>query len=221
MGGRMPYKAVIFDLDGTLLDTIEDLADSMNFVLESAGFRGYPAEDYKYFVGSGMRHLITRVLPEHVQTEENIEYFQAKIEEEYRKRSNIRTKPYKGIPELLKGLEASGIPMSVLSNKPHDLTVLTINEYFPGHRFAAILGARPDVPKKPDPASALGIASILNLPPSEIVYLGDTGIDMMTSKAAGMFAVGALWGFRTADELVENGADALIEKPEDLLGFFR
>ena len=132
-------------------------------------------------------------------------------------RNALKTRPYEGVPALLDALTARGTPMAVLSNKPHDSTLAVVASFLARWHFAAVFGAREAIPVKPDPAGALEIAGLLGLPPADIAYLGDTNTDMQTATAAGMFPVGALWGFRTADELLENGARALLETPLELL----
>jgi phosphoglycolate phosphatase len=139
---------------------------------------------------------------------------------EYAARRTGKTRPYPGIPETLDELAARGIPAAVLSNKPHEETLAVIRHYFPGHEFRAVLGAREGVPVKPDPAGALEIAALFGLPPAGVFYLGDTNTDMQTAVAAGMFPAGALWGFRTAEELAANGAQSLFERPPDILPYF-
>jgi phosphoglycolate phosphatase len=213
----MTYQAVLFDLDGTLLDTLQDLADSMNAALISLGFPTHETESYKYLVGDGVDTLARRVLPEDQYTPVTAEECIRRMREEYDERWLHHTCPYDGIPELLDGLTQRRIRMAILSNKPHNFTVPMIETLLPSWRFEVILGAKADVPKKPDPTAALQISNQMKIPPAEFLYLGDTNTDMKTAVAAGMFPVGVLWGFRTADELLENGAQALIEKPLDVL----
>ncbi len=214
----MRFKAVIFDLDGTLLDTIEDLTDSMNAALAGLGFPGCSIEECKQLVGDGLATFVERVLPPEARDNPAIAArLTERMRAEYKRRNAVKTKPYEGITELLDTLTERAMAMAVLSNKPHDSTVEIVKKYFPRWTFRAIFGAREGVPIKPDPAPALEIAQILNVAPAEILYLGDTNTDMWTADAAGMFAVGALWGFRTAAELKEAGAKILIHKPLDLL----
>ncbi|HEX7318833.1 MAG TPA: HAD family hydrolase [bacterium] len=216
----MKFKAVLFDLDGTLLDTLDDLADSMNAVLKDLGFPGHEVGAYRYYVGDGMEVLCQRVLPDDHRDPAMIEKCLAGMREEYGKRWNIKTKPYDGIPQVLEALAAQSIKTAVLSNKPDDLTRVTIDRLLPKWKFDIVLGERPGVPRKPDPAAALEIAQRLDIKPEQIVYLGDTGIDMKTATAAGMYPVGALWGFRTREELLENGAAMVIAEPTGLLKLF-
>lgn len=213
----MNYKAVIFDLDGTLLDTIDDLADSMNFVLDRFQYSTHGVDKYKYFVGDGMLTLVKRALPPEVCTEETANQCLEAMREEYAQRWADKSKPYKGIPELLNALQAKGIKINILSNKPHEFTQEVVKKLLPDWSFEIIFGERKGIPKKPDPAGALEICSMLGLNPEQVLYLGDTNTDMMTANAAGMHAVGVTWGFRPAEELLEHGAKVLIDAPEELL----
>lgn len=216
----MNHKAVIFDLDGTLLDTIGDLTDSMNLTLSRFGFKGHDQETYKYFIGDGIEALVQRALPPPENRDEKmVARGVAAMREEYALRWDKKTRPYPGIPELLDNLSQKGWPISILSNKPDDSTRQVVAKLLPRWSFQIILGSRPSVPKKPDPTAALEIARLLNLSPAQFLYLGDTGTDMQTALSAGMFPVGVLWGFRTAQELMDQGARVLIEKPLDLLQY--
>lgn len=217
----MKFEAVIFDLDGTLLDTLRDLADSMNSALESMGFPVHDVEKYKYFVGEGMYNLVIRTIPQDKREESIIQKCLDKMKDEYGKRWADTTKPYNGIPELLDRLTDMGLKKAVLSNKPHDFTKLMVDSMLARWKFDAVFGQREGVPKKPDPSAALEIADKLKIPPERFVYLGDTNTDMKTANAAGMYAVGVLWGFREADELMESGAKMLIKSPMDLLDILK
>ena len=213
----MKYEAVIFDLDGTLLDTLQDLADAVNGVLSRSRFPEHGLEAYRYFVGDGVEDLARRALPEKHRDEATVTGFVTAIMEEYRQRWPDHTRPFEGIPELLDALTASRIRMAILTNKPDDSTRVMVSKLLPRWQFHIILGATPLLPKKPDPQGALQIADYLKLPPQAFLYVGDSDIDMKTASAAGMYAVGVLWGFRTADELIKNGAKVLIDKPLELL----
>jgi len=215
----MKHKAILFDLDGTLLDTIEDIADSMNQVLSRFGFSGHEPEAYKYFVGEGVESMVRKVLPEKSLEEELVARCVVAMREEYGRRWNNKTRPYLGIPELLDALSQRGFPLAILSNKPHDFTQLVVAKQLPRWSFKVVFGARSTVPKKPDPTAALEIADIMHLAPDLFLYLGDTSTDMKTAVAAGMFPLGALWGFRSAQELRTHGAQALLEKPLDVLHY--
>jgi phosphoglycolate phosphatase len=214
----MPYRAVIFDLDGTLLDTIEDLTDSMNAALARMGHPARSIAECKQLVGDGLETFVRRALPAAAAEDpEQQMRLRNLMRAEYGERSVAKTRPYPGIPALLDALAARHIPAAVLSNKPHDSTLSVMAHYFSPWSFRAIFGARDGVPVKPDPAGALEIARILGLRPADIAYVGDTNTDMQTAVAAGMFGVGALWGFRTAGELLANGAKTLIADPLDLM----
>lgn len=212
------FKAVLFDLDGTLLDTVGDLANSMNAVLERRGFPRHDKDAYKQFVGDGMEVLVRRALPESCRDHRLAETCLLAMREEYSSRWRQTTCPYDGIPDLLDTISARKLKMAVLSNKPDDFTREMVSVLLAAWRFDAVVGARPEVPKKPDPTAALAIARDLGVTPIQVLYLGDSGTDMQTARAAEMFAVGALWGFRTAAELKANGAQMLIVRPLDLLG---
>lgn len=213
----MKYRAILFDLDGTLLDTIEDLTDSMNVALLQLGFPPRRVSECEFFIGEGVEIFARRSLPESHRDEQTIVRCVELMRDDYVHRWIAKTRPYPGIAELLDGAAARGLAMAVLSNKPDDSTQKMVAHFFGNGRFKIVRGARPNVPRKPDPTSALKIAERLGLPPTKVLYLGDTGIDMITANAAGMYAVGALWGFRPAAELTENGAGMLIEDPTELL----
>jgi phosphoglycolate phosphatase len=215
-----PYRAVIFDLDGTLLDTLEDIAGSMNAILERRGRPHFTLHAYKMLVGDGIYEMVRRAWAPDPVRDEDIQQVIVEFRDEYERRWRAHSRPYPGIPELLAALSGRGIESAVLSNKSHPFTERMVLELLPDFRFAAIRGAMPDVPLKPDPEPALLIARTLRLPPSEIILLGDTKIDMRTARAAGMNPVGALWGFRGAEELLENGAARLLSSPQELLGYF-
>lgn len=213
----MAYKAILFDLDGTLLDTLEDLGNSMNRVLAKEGFPLYPIDAYRYFVGDGITMLVTRTLPPENHDDDTIQRCLEAFREDYNRSWNIKTKPYDDIPEMLDSVAAHGLKMAILSNKPHVFTKYCVAELLPNWNFDMVLGQRDGLPRKPDPAGALEIAEFFQVPPSEFLYLGDTAVDMQTAIAARMFPVGALWGFRTREELEENGAQVLLNQPMELL----
>jgi len=176
-----------------------------------------PVEAYKYFIGDAVETEAKRAMPESArdpQTIKKVAEFSGQI---YDKCWQKNTKPYPGIPELLSNLTKRGLPMAVLSNKPDNFTKAMVEKLLPDRRFEIIQGALPDVPIKPDPAAALQIAKQLKIPPEQFLYLGDTNTDMQTAVAAGMFPVGCLWGYRTADELRASGAKVLVQKPSDII----
>jgi phosphoglycolate phosphatase len=213
----MSYNAILFDLDGTLLDTLEDLADAVNRVLSARGFPGHSLDSYRYFIGDGAARLIRRVLPEDKRNEDIIGDCLDAFLKDYSRNWNVKTKPYKDIPELLDSLTARKIKMAVLTNKPHMFAKICVEELLPNWQFEVVLGQRENVPPKPDPAGALDVAERLKLRPPDILYLGDSAVDMQTALAASMFPVGAGWGFRPADELKKNGCRVLIDRPLEIL----
>ena len=213
----MKCMAVLFDLDGTLLDTLQDIADSVNSALEQLDFPQHETEAYKYFVGDGRDALAMRALPEVNRDTATFDRLITHINEEYSKRWSNNTRPYPGIPEMLQAVTDTGIKMAILSNKPQSSAGEMVNHLLPKWHFELVVGAKPSVPKKPDPTAALRIAERLKIPPTEFLYLGDSGVDMKTAKAAAMYPIGALWGFRTADELRASGAKELIRSPSDLI----
>jgi phosphoglycolate phosphatase len=214
---RMTFHAVLFDLDGTLLDTLDDLADSANMALQRLGFPQHPAEAYKRFVGDGIENLVRRAVPAERRDPAVLSECVRLTRENYAARWAEKTRPYDGIAELLDALATRGIRMAVLSNKPDQFTQLCVERLLAGRRFDVVIGASATLPRKPDPAGANLIAERLRLSPAEILYLGDTDTDMQTAVAAGMFPVGVLWGFRDAEELLANGARILIRHPLELL----
>ena len=209
---------MLFDLDGTLLDTLEDLADSMNAALRQLGFPPHPLEPYKYFVGDGVVNLVARALPEGHRDETTVARAVELMRSIYGEHWADKTRPYPGVPELLDALVERGVKMAVLSNKPNDSTQLCVAKLLPNWRFDAVIGQSKTIPPKPDPSGVREIVARLGVPVEQFLYLGDTNTDMQTANAAGMFPVGALWGFRPAEELREAGARVLIERPGDLLG---
>jgi phosphoglycolate phosphatase len=214
----MPIRAVIFDLDGTLVDSLADIAESVNTVLAERGFATHPLASYRGFVGDGMVMLARRVLPEHLRSDdETVAAFVKRLKEVYGGRSDRLTAPYDGIADLLDALVEEGIAMAVLSNKPHELTVGLVGRLLGAWTFAPVFGERPAVPRKPDPSAALEIAGKLGLAPKDILYVGDTPTDLATARAAGMPALAAAWGFRSEAELREAGATRVAHHPSDVL----
>jgi len=216
----MQFDAILFDLDGTLLDTLDDLAESCNSALRQLGCPEHPRQAYKYFIGDGVENLVRRALPQDRCDASTLARCAELMRVEYSQRWAEKTRPYPGIPELLDALAARRVPMAVLSNKPDQFARLCVERLLPQWRFEVVLGAGDSFPRKPDPAAALEIAERLRLPPEKILYLGDTNTDMQTAVAAGMYPAGVLWGFRTADELSAHGAKVLIRHPSELLERF-
>jgi phosphoglycolate phosphatase len=213
----MQFKAVCFDLDGTLLDSLADLADCTNKILLKRGFPEHPVDAFRYFVGDGAKMLMTRVLPEEVRNESLIEDCRQDFETSYRECWNEQTIPYKDIPELLDALIGRQLKLTVLSNKPNEFTLLMVENLLAQWNFEVVLGQREGIPRKPDPAGMLEICQQLEIPAEDFLYLGDTATDMKTAVSAGCFPVGVLWGFRTEEELRDNGASAIVKEPLDVL----
>jgi len=208
-------------LDGTLLDTLEDIADSMNRTLRRQGLPTHGIDAYRYFVGDGVTLLVSRALPADKRSDDLTADCVKAFRKEYSRSWNVKTKLYDGVHQLLDALVAKQIKMGVLSNKPHDFTKLCIHEFLSGWKFEMIVGQRDGVPMKPVPTAANEIAASLGVSTSKVAYVGDTGVDMMTAIHAGMFPVGALWGFRPKEELQEHGAAVTISRPIELLRFMK
>jgi phosphoglycolate phosphatase len=217
----MDFKAVIFDLDGTLLNTLEDLADSMNCVLERNRLPQHELAAYNYFVGDGIDMLVRRALPFEIADDEELNRFIREMKKEYAGRWLSKTRPYPGVPEMLAAFATAGFAMAVLSNKPDEASKEIVKAFFPDTVFRMVMGATPERPKKPDPSAALEIAFRLNIAPEDFIFIGDTSIDMQTARAAGMFPLGVLWGFRPAEELIAAGGKMFLKHPADLLGWLR
>ena len=211
-------KAVIFDLDGTLADTIASITYCGNLALSRFGLPSFGEEDYKYFVGDGAAMLIRRALL--AAGDERLEHFDEVYEtylEIFAKDCMYQVKPYEGICALLEELKRLSVRIAVLSNKPDRDSLRVVEALFGKGYFDFVQGQREDIPRKPDPAGVYRIMEAFVLPAGDFLYVGDSGVDMKTGRAAGIFTVGVLWGFRDRKELVENGADAVISKPLELL----
>ena len=211
----MVYRAAVFDLDGTLLNTLADLADSGNELLASYGMAPHPEPAFRYFVGNGSRKLMERILPG--KSPEQIDEALGRYKAIYEKHLTAKTTPYEGISETLSALKARGVRMAVCTNKHISAAEALIRKYFPADTFDTFEGDRPGVPRKPDPAHVRIVLEKMGVMPEETVYLGDSGVDMQTAVNAGALPVGVLWGFREKDELLENGAQILLSKPSELL----
>lgn len=214
---KTAFKSVIFDLDGTLINSLQDIADSMNRVLSAKGYPTHDYESYRYFVGKGLLNLVSRTLSEEQKTEKVIHELYTDLLKDYEINCLQKTALYRGIPDLLDALEAKTLKLAVLSNKADNFTKKIANELLSHWHFEAILGAKENLPRKPDPTGALFLSKELGVPSAETLYVGDTSVDMMTAIAAGMFPVGVSWGFRTREELLENGAKVVIDDPKELL----
>ncbi len=204
-------------MDGTLLDTLADLGDAMNRALAQNGFPTHNVNAYRHFVGSGASQLVARALP--ASEQDKIPVCLKAFLEEYEAGWRIKTCLYDGVSELLDALVARNIPMAVLTNKPQAFAELCMREFLPRWDFALTVGQVPGVPVKPDPAGSRQVIRHLAVQPEEILYLGDTDVDMFTAVNAGMHPVGVLWGFRQQRELLEAGAAATLVHPLELLRF--
>lgn len=209
--------AVIFDLDGTLADTIADLGAAVNSVLERHGLPPHPAADYRRMVGRGFSLLMQQALPMHLASDpQAFSALSGEAAREYSLHALDTTKPFPGIAEILDGLAASRIVMAVLSNKPDAMTKSMVSALFPGIPFIEVAGDREGIPRKPDPAAARAIAQKSGIPSGRWAFVGDSGVDMATGKAAGMLPVGVAWGYRNREELHSEGAAAIIDSPGEL-----
>ena len=209
-------KAVLFDLDGTLVNSLADLAASSNFALKEFGFPAHKTESFKYFVGDGMPKLIERILPSEKRDENTIKAVLNVFLEHYKEHYCDNTTEYQGIFDALSIIKEKGISCAVVSNKKQDMAVCVTEKFF-GNMFSIVCGKREGFPAKPDPALTLQVIKELNVKPSECLFVGDSGMDMAVAKNAGCLALGVLWGFRKKDELLQNGADFLAEKPSDIV----
>jgi len=211
----MSVSAVLFDLDGTLVDSLADIGDSMNTVLAELGLPTHTPEVYRVLVGDGARALAQRALPQDAQG--RLDDVLARYKAHYDAHPVVKSRPYPGIVSMLEALVAQGVPLAVVTNKPHDLAVEIVARLLPGVPFVAVLGQRDGVPHKPDPAGPLSIARGLGIDPTTAIFVGDTDTDMRTANNAGMVAVGVLWGFRGEQELVAHGARHIVRAPLEIL----
>jgi phosphoglycolate phosphatase len=213
----MNIRAVVFDMDGTLLDTLDDIADSANRVLAARGYPIHDREAYRQFVGDGSAVLMTRALPPDQRSAENVQVALEAFLENYGRGWHQATRPYPGILNLLKRLQKRKIGLAVVTNKHQRFTGIMMDHYFGDIPFHPILGHVQGVAKKPHPRQALDAAAILRVSPDTCVFLGDSAVDMETAKRAGMIPIGAAWGFRTRRELREAGAAAIIDHPLEMM----
>lgn len=212
----MQYQAVLFDLDGTLIDSLADLGESANAVLKEQGFPVHAIETYRQMVGNGMRELMRRCLPESASlalADEMLGRFKCV----YEARLLQKTRPYEGVLTLLSALRERGIPLAVCTNKEHRAALTLVDALFPAGTFAYVFGERDGVRRKPDPEAVLDIAGRLGVPPSAAIYAGDSLVDMQTAVRAGMLPVGVLWGFREREELEAHGGKIILSEPMELL----
>jgi len=210
----MAYRAAVFDLDGTLLNTLADLAASGNELLASYGMTPHPQQDYRFFVGNGSRKLMERIIPD--ASPEQIDEALSRYKTIYNRRLTEKTAPYDGIMEMLSELRNRGVRLAVCTNKHISAAEQLIRKFFPLDMFDSFDGDRPGVLRKPDPAHVRFVMEKMGVAPEETVYLGDSGVDMQTAINAGNFPIGVLWGFRDKEELLENGAKILLSHPLEL-----
>ena len=210
-------KLVIFDLDGTLLDTIGDLAASCDAVMEMHSLPRHTLDEYRHMVGRGILRLVEAAIPEPLRSPEFVEEVRRDFVAYYLEHIDLHTRPYDGIAELLEELSARGIKIAVASNKFQAGTGRLIRSFFPTTEFVAVFGQRAGVPLKPDPQVDNEIMAAAGVTPDECIHVGDSGVDMQTAHAAGVRSVGVTWGFRSRDELVGNGAGAIIDRPTQLI----
>lgn len=211
-------KLVIFDMDGTLLNSIVDLAEACNVMLEKRGFPLHEVKEYQYFVGDGMRKLVERCLPEKEAADS--EYVETALRDflaHYQLHSADHTRPYDGIPELVKELTQKGIGVAVATNKRQDALEILLKKFFPDITWAAAYGQRAGVPIKPDPQVVYDILENTGVPADEVLYLGDTAVDMRTADNAGVKKIAVLWGYRTRQELIDAGATDFADTPAEIL----
>lgn len=213
----MSIKGIVFDLDGTLADSIEDIADSMNQVLEEQNQPLHNIETYKTFVGNGIRKLVERSLPENLRTPDYFAKTLERMMEVYGENCINKTKLYPGVADLLDQLQQRGLKIAVFSNKANELTQKVVEVLLAQWEVEFVIGAGGDVARKPNPQGALMAAEKMGYAPQDLMFVGDSDVDMETAKNAGMFGLGVLWGFRDAEELKAKGADAIIGNALDLL----
>jgi phosphoglycolate phosphatase len=217
----MSYRGILFDLDGTLLNTLDDIADSVNLVLASSGFMQHPVDSFRFFVGGGASQLMEQALPPEHRDPFQVEKAVKEFEERYAENWHKKTALYAEIPELLEELHLQGYALAILSNKPSGFTQLCFQRYLQKWPFHPVWGQRDGIPLKPDPQGALEVARTLKIPPQDFLYLGDSATDIWTAQGAGMTPVGVLWGFRLRQELQDAGALHLLQNPLELLSLLQ
>lgn len=211
----MKYSTIIFDLDGTLLNTLDDLADSVNIMLEREGYPQRTREDIREFIGNGARNLVRKALPEAV-SEDEITRCLTRYKKIYLEHMFLKTAPYQGIDGMLRELKSRGVKLGVVSNKPDDATREMCEFYFSGI-LDAVIGDNQERKKKPAPDNIFEIMKLLDSDKSKTLYVGDSDVDMETAKNAGLDCAGVAWGYRPEEMLTEHGADYIIEEPGQLI----
>ena len=214
---KMKYEAVIFDLDGTLINSLEDVADSVNLMLQGYGFPTHALEEFRYFLGNGPRKLIERSLPtKEAASASFVDEALAKYQSLYAEHFLEKTRAYRGVREMLTYLADYHLPLGICTNKNQEDAKNIVRFLFEPHTFQSVAGDREGSKRKPDPTKVLWMAQEFGVAPEKVAYLGDTGVDMQTAIHAGFLPVGVLWGFRDKKELMENGAKVLLEHPLEL-----
>lgn len=214
------YKGVIFDLDGTLLNTIEDISDSVNEVLTLYGYPNFTYDEYKLKIGNGLRNLFEKSVPKGTDNKVLEEAYKLFIET-YDKNYQNKTLPYEGIEEVLEEIDKLGIKIGINSNKKNDYTYNLAMKFFKRIPFVAIFGERNDIPRKPDPTAALEILKFMELKPEEVLYIGDSKTDLMTATNARLDGMGVLWGFRSFEELDKYGAKYIVSSPKEIVNIVK
>lgn len=215
------FKLIIFDLDGTLLNTIADLAHSTNYALTQNGFPTHPIEAYRFFVGNGINKLFERALPENERTTERIAQIRNVFLPYYDEHNMDYTQPYDGIEPLLQKLQGQNYQLAVASNKYQRATEKLVDQFFPGIPFSSVFGQRDGIPVKPDPAIIREILDITRITPAETLYVGDSGVDMQTAANSGVTSIGVTWGFRPREELEKFGAIHIADSANEILAIIR
>lgn len=214
-------KTILFDLDGTLLNTIDDLADAGNWICLQKGWPTHTVAQFKQMVGNGIPKLVERFSPEEARTPKILTETLAEFTARYDAHKEDKTAPYPGIPELLKALRNEGLQCAVFSNKADDLCGKVIDHYFGTDCFDAVRGSRPDVLPKPDPTGVYQVMAELGAAPESTIFIGDSNVDIQTGQNASLPTIGVLWGFRGEAELTAAGADVLVSTPEEILQYIR
>ena len=214
----MIYRAAIFDMDGTLVDTLEDLADSVNEMLAHYNFPQRTVDEVRKFVGNGAKKLMKRALPAEKSADENFVLEALKCYDGcYSRHVLNKTKPYDGIMEFLSELQAKKIPLGICTNKQNFAAQIIAEKILSPIKFSKVIGDEKDKPRKPDPTRVLEISESFGVQPAEVAYFGDTAVDMNTAKNAGFFSIGVTWGFRPESELIESGAKIIVHHPKEIL----
>jgi phosphoglycolate phosphatase len=212
----MNNKAIIFDLDGTLIDSLEDIAVCMNQVLDELNLPTHKIDDYKYFVGGGISILVDNALDKNT-SDETKKLVSEKFKIVYDQKLHAKTLPYEGIYDLLDELKRLDFKIGILSNKPHEFTIAYAKNLFSKYEMKEVHGQKSHIAKKPDPIAAIKIAQSFDVPCEEVYFVGDTMVDMQTAVNAKMIGIGVLWGFRDEEELMSNGATFVVKHPLDIL----